>query len=143
MNASDFSGLIIIISIAYIVLSIFIIKAFFRMSENLKIIKENTTKDLKIIKESLVKEPKVRDLSIFKLLEGKKEEAVSEIRKSFILECTLIIEKYNDADREASNLIEEYVYRYRKSLKDEITLEYLTEIFKSIKTIIYGELDKQ
>jgi hypothetical protein len=124
------------------------IKAFFKMAEDLKIIKEKTAKDLKAIKDSIVKEPKIKDLSVLKLLDGKKEEAISEIRKSFIVECTSIIEKFNyaydyDADREANNLIEEYVYRYKKTLKNEITLEYLTGIFKSIKDIFYGEIDKQ
>jgi hypothetical protein len=109
MNVSDYSGFIIFISIAYIVLSFFMIKAFFKMAEDLKIIKEKTAKDLKAIKDSIVKEPKIKDLSVLKLLDGKKEEAISEIRKSFIVECTSIIEKYNyaydyDADREANNL---------------------------------------
>lgn len=84
MESTNYTGLIIFIFAAYAIISFFVIRAFFRMAEDLSVIKEKVNKDLKIIKETLIKEPKVENLSIYKLLEGKKKKQLQKLESHLL-----------------------------------------------------------
>jgi len=120
------SGIGILFIIGCSALAIYMILYFFRMSN-----------DIRKIKESANNLPTGNSIAILKFMDGDKEGAIRLIRETFIHDCTAMFERFyleGNTDAEGYKIIDKYVWRYRNILP-EINKEYLKEIYESVEKV--------
>ena len=129
MYSNEPSGFAISISLISFVISVIVLIYFFRIA-----------KDVREIRKNSKKESDGNYQAIVCLIEGKRDEAIKLIDKSFTFDCIQIVESYrNDSlvyDQKIESLVYEYTVRYKHSLP-EINKEYLNAVLKSAENIYF------
>lgn len=129
MYSNEPSGFAISISLISFVISIIVLIYFFRIA-----------KDVREIRKNSKKESDGNYQAIICLIDGKRDEAIKLIDKSFTFDCIQIIESFrNDSlmyDKKIESLVYEYTVRYKHSLP-EINKEYLNAVLKSAENIYF------
>jgi len=129
MYSNEPSGFTICIYLISFVISIIVLIYFFRIA-----------KDIREIRKNSKKESDGNYQAIICLIEGKQDEAIKLIDKSFTFDCIQILESYrNDSiacDQKTESLVYEYTVRYKHALP-EINKEYLNAILKSVENIYF------
>lgn len=129
MYSNEPSGFTICIYLIYFVVSVLVLIYFFRIA-----------KDVREIRKNSKKESDGNYQAIVCLIEGKRDEAIKLIDKSFTFDCIQIIESHrNDSlvyDQKIESLIYQYTVRYKHSLP-EINKEYLSAVLKSAENIYF------
>jgi len=125
--SSDTLSLISLACIASLVISIFVLIAFFKLAKNVE-----------QIKESIQRTPNGKQGAIIKLTEGKKDEALVIIRESFLLECLPILSNFwfepLKCDQKADEIMSNYI-RLFKIVLPELTKEFLDKEFQTVRSV--------